>query len=68
MMEPLNPDHRRWTLQLWTGLRDGQVWAIPRSATVFQRRGDQLVFLRGDEEEFRVVRSHFQNIGVEVVR
>lgn len=53
---------------MWTGLRDGQVWAIPRSRSVFQKRGDQLVFIEGTEEEFSMVRSHFKNIGVEVVR
>jgi hypothetical protein len=67
-MEPLNDDYRRWTIQMWTGLREGQVWAIPRSQSAFQKRGEQLVFLWGSESEFQVVRSHFENIGVEVVR
>lgn len=64
----LNEDFRRWTLSMWLGLRDGQFWAIPRSGTVFQRRGDVLVFIEGDHHEFDLVRGYFENIGVPVVK
>ena len=68
-MDPrINDDHRRWTIQMWTGLRDGQYWAIPRSQTVFQKQGSVLVFIEGDEHEFELVRGYFENIGVPVVR
>ena len=58
----------RWMLSLWESLRPDKLWVIPRSETVFQRQGDQLVFLEGDETEFAVNRQHFALIGVEVVR
>ena len=34
-----------WCRQMWRSLRDGGVWAIPRSGLIFRKQGDQLVLI-----------------------
>ena len=36
-------DNHEWCRQLWASLKDGAVWAIPRSGLIFQRQDGKLV-------------------------
>ena len=55
-------------ISLFESLYPDKVWVIPRSNTMFQRRGDRLVFIEGDPHEFEMNRQHFALVGIEVVR
>ena len=57
---------KRWMIQLWQGMTEGTLWAIPRSETIFQRQGDKLVFIEGSLSEYMACREWFATIGVEV--
>lgn len=39
----MKPEHVAWSRGIFDSLRDGGVWAVPRSGLVFTRRGAGLV-------------------------
>ena len=57
----------RWMISLFESLYPDKVWVVPRSNSVFQRRGDQLVFIEGSHDEYLACRHNFGKVGIEVV-
>lgn len=57
----------RWMISLFESLYPDKLWVVPRSDSVFQRRGDQLVFIEGSHDEYLACRHNFGKVGIEVV-
>lgn len=59
---------------LFATLKDGGVWAVPRSGLLFRRDGNQLVLqakLPGDwpvdqDEDYECIKSNFADAGIRV--
>lgn len=41
----MKPDDIQWSQGLFASLKDGGVWAVPRSGLIFSRKGDTLVLV-----------------------
>ncbi len=40
---PVTEQDKNWSIMRFAMMRDGSVWAVPRSGLIFTRRGDVLV-------------------------
>ncbi|HEY2243418.1 MAG TPA: hypothetical protein VGH47_04240 [Xanthobacteraceae bacterium] len=74
----------RWGLNLFSRLRNGGVWGIPRSGVVFQKQKDDLVWVGSvppngslalpvdayvvQESEFLTAREKFAEVGILVTK
>lgn len=65
-----------WCRFIWRSLKDGGVWMVPRSGLVFTKRDpdvfilterDQIYERSMQEADFRAIRAHFAEIGVDVL-
>jgi len=73
-MEKMNLSRRttvdveiRWMISLFESLYPDKVWVVPRSQSVFQRRGERLVFIEGKHSEYLVCKHNFGKVGIAVV-
>lgn len=78
MKGPLDKESIEWSRMLFSVLKDGAEWGVPRSRLVFTKRGGELHlthvaeagtrFIREwQKEDFRCIAKSFEAAGVKVV-
>jgi hypothetical protein len=43
MKDNIKPEHIEWSRRHFATMRDGGVWAVPRSGMIYTKRGNELV-------------------------
>ena len=56
----------RWMIQLFESLHPDKTWIIPRSNSVLQRDGNDLLFLDGTHDEYMACKYNFAKVGITV--
>lgn len=66
--------HIGWSKQLHSSLKEGGLWAVPRTGLIFRREGDSMVLVQrlpgfADKDqwaEYDAIKAHFEAAGIAV--